>query len=128
MWRVATTYGFRDCLSGFGKPMPEEALTRILASADDEYVMRAYLDQFEKFCGAVQCGLVDNDYAYSLQATRVIRNYTIFSTFIKRIRQESSTGYLELEKVALSWEDRRGIEDATFRNNRGVRNGTGARR
>jgi len=128
MYALSKQYEFVDCLQGFGQPIPTAKLDELLRDPQNDLTVRAYLDSFERFCGAVKCGLVDDDYAYSLENTRVIRTLTIFQPFIDRVRAKNSMGYLELRKLAEQWNYRRAEEDSNFADSRGVKGGTGTRR
>ena len=84
---------------------------RIDSDATATNTVKMYLDCWEGFAGAVRCGLVDNDFAYSMECGRVVRTYTIFKPFIDRIQQINNPhAYLELEMLAKVWEDRRRTE------------------
>lgn len=97
---------FIECFADRGRPMPAEVLTKVMGSASEWDYIRPYLDGFETFCGAINAKLVDDDYAFSLQATRVIRNYTVFEPLIQEYRRASPSAYCEFYKVAYRWKIR----------------------
>lgn len=124
MYDLARELKFDHHFDNFGKPMPEEALKAIVESCDHRRIVRAYLDEFEKFCGAIRAGIVDDNYAYSLQNTRVIRNFTVFHALIKRWQAGNLMAYTELEKVATAWSLQRASADQSYRDQFGVGSGS----
>lgn len=124
MYDLAKKLNFDDYFDDFGKPMPKDALEAIVGSCDYRRIVRAYLDEFEKFCGAIRAGIVDNGYAYSLQNTRVIRNFTVFQALIKQWQTGNLMAYSELEKVALAWSVQRSAADDSYRSQFGVGSGS----
>ncbi|WP_448123370.1 DUF4760 domain-containing protein [Stenotrophomonas riyadhensis] len=98
--------GFIECFNGRGRPIPDAALQAIIGSSHEWDCVRPYLDDFETFCGAINAKLVDEDYAFSLQATRVIRNYTVFEPLINEYKKDTPTAYCEFFKVAYRWKMR----------------------
>lgn len=97
---------FIDCFAERGRPMPDNVLNVIKGSSDEWDCVRPYLDGFETFCGAINAKLVDEDYAFSLQATRVIRNYTVFEPLIDEYKKATPSAYCEFYKVAYRWKIR----------------------
>jgi hypothetical protein len=91
--------------------------------------LRDYLDAFEVFAGAIHRRVVDEEYAYCLEGTRLIVTYFGFRHFIESLRGESestlkflvpngnpvhflkSKAYAELERVAKEWMSRRLDDD-----------------
>lgn len=94
---------FIDCFLERGRPMPSAVLDKIRGTPSEWDFIRPYLDGFETFCGAINAKLVDEDYAFSLQATRVIRNYTVFEPLIDEYKRATPSAYCEFYKVAYRW-------------------------
>lgn len=86
--------------------------------------LRWYLNEFELFCGAINCGMVDEEYARELQGSRVIDAYFGYVEFIDLLRREQeaearkrghshelpafrSKFFLELQKTAIAWHQKR---------------------
>jgi hypothetical protein len=58
-------------------PMSEADREKLFADvepppASAELAVREYLNDFEEFAAAIKCGLVDDDYAYRIESTRVL--------------------------------------------------------
>src|SRR5690606_2351877 len=99
IWQTIAANDCRDCFEGLGSPLPGDKLESITKDPKDEFAIRTYLDEFEKFCAAVRVGLIDQEYAYLIQCGRVLRTYEVFKPFIDGIQQRNSKAYLELEKM-----------------------------
>ena len=97
---------FVDCFNGRGRTMPYASLQEIRGNKSEWEFIRPYLDCFEVFCGAINAKLVDEDYAFSLQATREVRNYAVFESLIDIYKTDSPTAYCEFYKVAYRWRQR----------------------
>lgn len=100
-----------------GKEIQEQSVRSILG--DHEYLHRVtlYLDYFESLCGAINCGLVDKNYAYGLEGGRVIRLYSVFKPFINARQEKHPHAYLECETLALEWIERRNGEHTDTKKN-----------
>lgn len=85
-------------------------------------VMSSYLDEFEEFCGAVHAGAVSEEYAYRLEATRVIRTWVVFEPFIKAMRSkaENERCYREIARLASDWQARRVKESSQEHKSNGM--------
>ena len=99
MYTAAENHKFQDAMSGFGRPLTEQEVSSLLAASTDSHLVRAYLDSFERFAGALRCGMLDERLVYELEAGRVIRTATTFGSVIKRFQQTNPKAYLELGKV-----------------------------
>jgi len=53
-----------------------------------ELVVREYLNDFEEFASAINCGLVDEDYAYQLEATRLLNAHYGFREMVNHWHSE----------------------------------------
>lgn len=92
-----------------------------------ETAIKAYLDDFEEFCAAVNSGVVSDWYALNIEGSRVIRAYFAFAPLIEQLRKEAeqdgsqfrSKYYDELEDVAKRWRQEREVE---YRALQGVKN------
>ncbi|QBL43472.1 DUF4760 domain-containing protein [Stenotrophomonas maltophilia] len=102
-YKVAEEIGFLSAFNDRGTSISEAVKQKILEKPDAWKVFRSYLDYFEEFCGAINAGLVDEGYAFSLQGTRVVRNFTVFEPLIKHYQSGAPTAYVELTKVAVRW-------------------------
>lgn len=100
---AAPNHSFIDCFQDRGTPMPPAVLAALRGTEAEWDHIRPYLDCFEMFCGAINAKLVHEDYAFSLQATRVIRNYTVFEPLIDEYKKQSPSAYCEFYKVAYRW-------------------------
>lgn len=127
MYDFAVQKGFIKCFDDLGDPMPAKVLAECISDTDARQIIRPYLDEFEKFCGAVNAGIVNENYALSLQGTRVIRNFTVFKGLIKHFQRANGLAYVELEKLATKWAIQRRIEEQSRRNEAGVGPGTNTR-
>jgi hypothetical protein len=90
-----------------------------------ELVVREYLNDFEEFASAINCGLVDEDYAYQLEATRALNAHYGFRQMVNhwhaedKEKSERSGGsvpvttnyYSELRSVAERWKLRKQAEN-----------------
>src|SRR5690606_22309594 len=108
---VASRHGFASCMNSL-QPMSQESLAKLEADSDGLKDIQAYLDEFEEFCGAVHAGVTDTEYAYTLEATRVIRAWTVFEPYIRvqRAKHTYMRCYLELERLGVAWKQRRDEE------------------
>ena len=82
---------------------------------------REYLNDFEEFSAAVNCGLVDENYAYHIESARALNAYYGFSDLInhwlaedqQRATRDRAAGvapsdyYGELKKLAERWKERK---------------------
>lgn len=104
-------------------PMTDDSVNKVLASPDHDQTVSTYLDEFEEFCAAVHAGIVDNEYAYTLEATRVIRAWVVFEPFITQCRSKTkySRCYIELQRLGVAWKGRREKEEARNHATDGVR-------
>lgn len=124
---VSNTCGFSDARKK-GEPMDDNAVKCIKRSPNHDAVVAQYLDEFEEFCGAIHAKLLNEDYAYGLEATRIIRTWAVFKPYILATRKETEDfrTYVELERIAGSWTERRKAEDTKEANaklNRDAANG-----
>jgi hypothetical protein len=124
MYGFAKSHGFIEAFDDMGTCMPEKALQQCIADSDSRQIVRPYLDEFEKFCGAINSQIVNEEYARSLQGTRVIRNYAVFEPLIKHFQKGNPMAYVELEKVAMKWSMQRRVEEQAARQGMGVGTGT----
>ncbi|GEM_PF-3883998 len=108
----AEEMGFLGNFDGRGTPFSEEVKQRILGETEAWKIFRSYLDYFEEFCAAINAGLVDNGYAFSIQGTRVVRNFTVFERLIRHYQDETPTAYVEMAKVALPWKLQQSVNEA----------------
>lgn len=138
------------------KPFTPEQVQRIMddkGGADRrraKTLVLSYLNAYEQFCGAINMGIVDEEYARDMRGSRVIDAYFGFYEFIRRCREDqdreaaartaegaaepfASKLYLELQLVATSWhetrrkqrEQRQRLIDAVDRRAEAVRNSIG---
>jgi hypothetical protein len=105
-------------------PISAESARAMAESDDHKQVVSSYLDEFEEFCGAVNAGVVQEEYAYSLEATRVIRTWNVYKPYIELRRSsfKNSLFYLELEVVAGRWSEERQKKVASANKKAGMRN------
>ena len=87
-------------------------------------MVREYLNDFEEFAAAINCGLVDEDYVYRLESTRVLGAHFGFRMMVNhwhaedKDKSERSGGkipvttdyYGELLSVAERWKVRKEAE------------------
>lgn len=120
--KVAETCGFSEEMRQL-KPIHSASLECIVNSDEHMNTISAYLDEFEEFCAAVHAGVADHEYAYTLEATRVIRAWVVFEPFITRRRAtvRYSRCYLELERLGGAWLERREKEAKDKADKDGVR-------
>ena len=108
MMAVAERCGFKDAMNS----VQAMSLASRQALENDPVAVKtvaAYLDEFEEFCAAVQAGVTASEYAYTLEATRVLRAWIVFEPFIQsqRATHRFSRCYLELERIGSAWKERR---------------------
>ncbi len=111
-------------------PMSESDRAKLVADKaapprTAELVVREYLNDFEEFASAINCGLVDEDYAYQLEASRLLTAHYGFRQMInhwhaedRQISErlggnvpETTNYYGELRSVAERWKDRKQAEN-----------------
>jgi len=120
MYSMAKIMGVADVFKGAGEPLPNAAVEAVMDDSERLNTVRAYLDGFERFCAAVACGLVNSDYAYSIQGGRVIRNFVVFEGLIKKFQHDNKLAYIELQKTATKWKSKRQADDEGHMNDVGV--------
>lgn len=87
---VVRKHKFDDAFTSLTAMSPT-SLTDLMVDQEADSLISAYLDEFEEFCAAVKAGVVENGYAYGIEATRVIRAAVVFGPYIHRAR--SGTKY-----------------------------------
>lgn len=97
-------------LTGAGKPLEEAAIASIIANTEHRQGVVRYLDGFEQFSGAINAGIVAKDYAYKLDATRLLRIHTIFSPLVVEIQRTSPKAYVQFQHLANQWHAKRASE------------------
>ncbi len=104
------------------EPLSEESTKKIVddvtpAPATGHIVVREYLNDFEEFAAAVNCGLIDVHYAYHLEGPRTVNAYFGFHRFIEHLIKTDNDApgglqlgdteyYKELSKRAIDWKER----------------------
>jgi hypothetical protein len=111
-------------------PMSEADREKLFADVEPppssaELAVREYLNDFEEFAAAIKCGLVDDDYAYRIESTRVLNAHFGFRRMVNhwhaedKEKSERSGGtipvttdyYGELLSVAERWRVRKEAEE-----------------
>lgn len=90
------------------RPLTESAVEALM-KLENRPVISSYLDEFEEFSGAVHAGAVSEEYAYRLEATRIIRTWIVFEPFIRAVRAKmrDERCYLEIARLGSTWQSRR---------------------
>jgi hypothetical protein len=127
MYALATEHNFIQNFDEMGQEMPEAALRGCIDDIGMRQVIRPYLDEFETFSAAVNAGIVDEEYARTLEGSRVIRNFTVFRALIKHLQRGHPMAYVELEKLANKWAERKAREEDDKRSHSGAGSGTHTR-
>jgi hypothetical protein len=120
--KAVTECGITEKMEGI-KELDKHQVDAIFANEAFKSTFARYLDCYEGFCAAVHAGVVDKDYAYTLEATKVIRAWTVFKPFVRRLRSsnEYSRCYLELERLGAAWKQQRDQEIEESNRQQGVR-------
>lgn len=115
--------------SGEGLTIENEMkLTEICTNAAWDSAVRAYLDRHEGLAAAVNSGFIDDDVAYGLQGSRIIRAVKVFRVLIKKWQTQQPLAYCELLKLDADWQLRRhtdGEERRRLEMEENVRQGKG---
>lgn len=109
---TAKACGFSEKLQT-GDELSQEDVAKIVDSPSHEAIISCYLDEFEEFCAAVNAGVVDNEYAYKLEGSRVVRVHKLFASYIRHCRGDDGANrsiYAELEHRANDWTVRKDHE------------------
>lgn len=82
-----------------------DACTRILETPTWFVPVKTFLNKFEHLCSAINVGAVDERYAFSVHAARVVQVFTTFESFIDVAREHRGIDeiYIELQRVAVKW-------------------------
>lgn len=112
VYALAERHGFLANFRDRGTALSRETAEALLHDKEQMDPLRYYLDSFESFCGSINAKLLDEDYAYALQGTRVVRNHAVFFPLIERWQAGAPTAYVELCKVAVRWSIRMRIAEA----------------
>jgi|GEM_PF-2758500 len=93
-------------------PLSAGHVEGIWSDPETYMLVKRFLNAFEDLAAAVRIGFVDQDFAYALEGSRMIRTWRVFEPVIKRARKNAScdTFYIEMENVAESWSERRRME------------------
>ena len=89
----------------------EEA--QAIRDGDEAYLQtKTYLNALEDIAAAVRIGFVDEDFAYALEGSRLMKAWKIFEPLAAALREYHSAQeiYVELENVASEWRERRAVE------------------
>lgn len=118
---LAERLGFLQCLLDLS-PIPKPIVEAIESTRQSRLTVRKFLDDYEEFCAAVNARVVDPEYAYGIEGTRVIRVKMVFEPLISRMRAENryTRCYLELMKLGDEWKLRREAEARATNNAAGV--------
>jgi hypothetical protein len=89
-------------------PLDAQSAQKFFGDDDARFAARNLLNDYEELCSAIQVGTLSESYAYSVDATRVIRAYKTFKSFIElmRAKKEAQHAWTDLQKLALKWEVR----------------------
>lgn len=92
--------------------LTEEEVKAIRADDDAYLQTKTYLNALEDIGAAVRIGFVDEDFAYALEGSRLMKAWEIFQPLAIALRDyHSAEGiYVELENVAAEWRERRATE------------------
>jgi hypothetical protein len=114
--------GFTSAMQNV-EPMSANSVEDVVRDDAHSRVCSSYLDDFEEFCAAVHAGVVDKEYAYTLEATRVIRAWIVYEPYITKRRSSVrySRCYIELQRLAATWIKRREEEEAKKNASEGVK-------
>lgn len=118
--------GLIPCFKHRGSPIDDDQVRLICECPEVFDDIKASLDCFEAFCGAINAKLVDEDYAFSLQATRVVRHHTVFAPLIAELHKGSPSAYVELTKVATRWSIRQRATEGRMVEGMGIGGNHGA--
>lgn len=104
----------RDFEIDYHKPLTDESLKMIEKDIEAIHAVKAYLNEYEELCAAVNVGTVDEELAFATDSARVIHAYSTFERFIAWRRELFSNNgiYLELEKLSKRWLLRKRQQDA----------------
>jgi hypothetical protein len=112
------------------KPIDEIVAAKVMADqgtptrpTPGKVIVIEYLNDFERFCGAIRAGVVNEKYAHDMRGTRVIDTCYGFSAFITlyRERQEAaakgqtkfrSQSFCEIRLLGKKWFEKRSLEQA----------------
>jgi hypothetical protein len=111
------------------KPLTESDRIKLFADPEPrpknaELAVREYLNDFEEFAAAINCGLVDEDYVYRIESTRVLNAHFGFRRMVdfwhEKEKTEHSGGtipvtadyYGELLSVAERWKVQKEAEQS----------------
>lgn len=106
---ITERYGFQKNFEE-GGVLTHDVISQLVQTAADARSLRGYLDDFEELCGAVNCGVVSEKYALSLEGARVIRTYVVFMPFIRECRKTNPllpTAYKQIEVLGDKWHKER---------------------
>lgn len=122
-WDLAAALEIGDCCKGFGTPISKDAVRQICADFNCSRIVKEYLDAFESFAGAVNCGLIDPEFAACMERGRVLRAYNAFRPFVEELQLNNPRAYVELELLAGRWESDRKEEDRKKKTDGAVKRG-----
>jgi hypothetical protein len=86
-------------------PLSDEEVHNIREDKGAYYAVKFLLDYEETLCAAINVGNADEELSYAVHSAGVDRCYTLFSNYIKAIRESCDDReiYYELERTALRW-------------------------
>lgn len=118
-----------DVFKGAGSELSDDIVGKILDCPVKAQKIKKYLDGFEQLCAAINCGVVDETYAFGIEGTRVTRVLTIFKPLIGRLQEQNFRAYLELANLADEWSKKRSkLEAEMLATQDNLKRGSGVRR
>ncbi len=95
-----------------GEAITADLVNQIVDNTKWSDAARAYLDCLESLAAAVHSGFVDEEYAFCLQAGRVLRAVKVLGPLISHFQIANAKAYIELVDLASTWQERRDKEIA----------------
>jgi hypothetical protein len=98
---------FDGAFRGTGQALSNTARDAIYADATKLEVVKQYLDGFEQLAAAIQCRVVDEDYAFHNEGTRIVRAFKVFGPIIAKLQEKNPLAYIQFQELAENWRDKR---------------------
>lgn len=107
MMEMIKNGGHDGVFKGSGQPLSKAATDAIYGDAGKLQLVKLYLDGFEQLASAIHCRVVDEEYAFHNEGTRILRAFKVFEPIIVKLQDKNPLAYIQFEELADAWRDKR---------------------
>lgn len=107
MMKMMKECEYDSVFRGTGQALSNAARDAIYADPTKLQIVKLYLDGFEQLASAIQCRVVDEDYAFHNEGTRIVRAFKVFGPIIGKLQEKNHLAYIQFQELAEDWRDKR---------------------